>query len=104
MTCFVDQEDSYCEVCGEKLGKYRCRMCSRVVCEDHYEASNDMCVVCRDLLCKICKSYLSIGVCKYCGRLGCEMCLIQATPVEYICVECYRKIHGCSERAEYENR
>ncbi|MEM4769301.1 MAG: hypothetical protein QW205_00430, partial [Desulfurococcaceae archaeon] len=64
----------------------------------------DMCVVCRDLLCKICKSYLSIGVCKYCGRLGCEMCLIQATPVEYICVECYRKIHGCSERAEYENR
>lgn len=100
----VVNEEGYCEVCGEKPVKYKCEVCTRRVCEEHYLVERGMCVICENTLCRICRSYLSIGICKYCGRLGCEKCLIQITPIEYVCVECYRRIGFPGERGENEDR
>ncbi|WP_048058945.1 hypothetical protein [Desulfurococcus amylolyticus] len=82
-----------CEICGEKEALYKCNLCGRRVCEDDFDSAKKTCKICSEALCEICGQQLSIGYCKHCGRIGCEDCLIQVSPVEYICKDCAAKYH-----------
>ncbi|MCY0868096.1 MAG: hypothetical protein OWQ48_02545 [Desulfurococcus sp.] len=81
-----------CEICGEKEAVYKCRLCGRAVCSDDYDHEKNLCSICSEALCEICGRQLSISYCKICGRIGCEDCLIQVTPVEYVCRDCALKL------------
>lgn len=83
-----------CEICEEAEAIGRCRICGRYVCSKHLHG--DICTICESALCRICGKQLAIGYCKLCGRIICEDCAIEISNVEYVCVECYRKLFGRS--------
>ncbi|WP_244372465.1 hypothetical protein [Staphylothermus marinus] len=80
-----------CDICESKPAKYKCPVCGRYVCEDDFDFNKGVCKVCSETMCEICGKYPSIGYCMICGRNGCEDCLIQVTPVSYVCKECIRQ-------------
>ncbi|NPB00840.1 MAG: hypothetical protein GXO10_05645 [Crenarchaeota archaeon] len=63
-----------CEICiiDEKEAKYRCRICGRSVCEDHYLKNMGICKICDMTLCYICRNRFAVAVCAICGRPVCE--------------------------------
>ena len=85
------EDKKLCEICGLKLAEYVCRICGRRVCRDDYDVEKGVCSICRDTMCEICGRYPAISYCMVCGRIGCEDCLIQVTPVSYVCKECVRR-------------
>jgi len=87
----INRED-LCEICGLKKASYRCRICRRFVCEDHYDINENICSVCKETLCRVCRKNLSITTCPSCGRLVCHSCLIDTGVGTKICFLC--KING----------
>lgn len=77
-----------CTICGFKKARFKCKLCSRQVCEDDYDKETGLCSVCLSTRCEICSKHLAIGYCMICGRIGCENCLLQVTTVSYVCREC----------------
>jgi len=82
-----------CEVCERNEAKYACKLCGRKVCSKHID-SDGICSICKLTLCERCHKYHAIGYCKICGRVLCEDCLVQVSPVEYVCIDCYTKYFG----------
>ncbi|MCE4624433.1 MAG: hypothetical protein F7C35_01025 [Desulfurococcales archaeon] len=80
-----------CEVCLENPGEYRCKVCGRIVCRQHYNPETGTCTFCEELKCQICGKRPSLGYCLVCGRLGCDLCLIQVDNVRRVCRECLEK-------------
>ncbi|WP_440059191.1 hypothetical protein ACSU1N_05230 [Thermogladius sp. 4427co] len=80
-----------CDICGMKEGRYKCPVCGRFVCEDDFDFEKNMCIACASARCEICGKNLAIGYCRICGRIGCEECLVEESPVSYICIDCARK-------------
>ena len=80
-----------CEICESREATKVCKICGRHVCSQHIN-SNGICSVCQETLCERCGKYLSIGYCKICGRYLCEDCLIQISPVEYVCKDCFNNM------------
>ena len=37
-----------CMICEEKIAQYRCIICGRLVCGEHYVISDSMCTACHD--------------------------------------------------------
>ena len=79
-----------CEICEEQYAVEKCSLCGRWVCRRHI--SNGICAICKSALCELCNKNLSIGYCKICGRLVCEDCTVKINSIEYVCVECYRRM------------
>ena len=77
-----------CDVCSASPAKFKCRICGRRVCDEHFRAQESVCSVCADTLCSICRKRLSLASCEVCGRIVCEECSIQVTPVIRICTFC----------------
>lgn len=80
-----------CSICESRIGVYKCINCGRVVCREDYVLDKKICRVCDESMCRICGKYLSINKCIICGRSCCEECLVQLTPVQYICKDCFNK-------------
>ncbi|MFZ8783336.1 MAG: hypothetical protein ACO2OR_05065 [Desulfurococcaceae archaeon] len=79
-----------CEICHSKPAVYKCRVCGRRVCSDDYDVSDGVCSACSVTLCKVCRRNLSIATCSDCGRHCCEDCLVEISPLEYICIVCFK--------------
>ena len=80
-----------CEICGEKPGFYKCRLCGRIVCKECYDTEKKMCIICRDSICEICLEKLSIDTCILCGRRICRDCMVEIDYARRVCIECYRR-------------
>jgi hypothetical protein len=84
----------YCEICGRRAVA-RCKICGRLVCEEHYDKKRGICVICAQSLCEICGKRLAVGRCVFCKRLVCDKCSVQLDNVRRICVEClYKRFNG----------
>lgn len=81
-----------CEICSVNPAEYTCRMCGRRVCSEDYDEEEELCKICKTARCEVCKRQLAITTCKYCRRLVCEDCSIQISLVEYVCIDCYKKV------------
>ncbi|MGC9210194.1 MAG: hypothetical protein ACP5FT_02885 [Acidilobus sp.] len=80
-----------CEVCNLRPALHVCRICGRRVCEEHYDESRGICVICASSLCEICKERLAITFCPVCGRLICYEDSVQVDNVRRVCRECFDK-------------
>lgn len=36
-----------CMVCKNKLGNNGCKLCGKIVCKDHYDSENGICIECK---------------------------------------------------------
>ncbi|AFK51156.1 hypothetical protein TCELL_0732 [Thermogladius calderae 1633] len=81
-----------CDICESRPAVLKCPSCGRWVCEEDFDYSKNLCVVCASTLCEICGLRPSIGYCRVCGRVGCEECLIQESTVSYVCRECAERL------------
>ena len=86
-----------CEICRAKEARHRCRLCGRLVCEDHYDARTGLCAACGSALCELCGERLAVTFCPSCGRLVCYEDSVQVDNVRRVCRECYAK--GVTARA-----
>lgn len=83
-----------CEICDEKIAFFRCKICGRNVCVDHYNAKKSICEICEMSICQLCNSRLSVGYCSVCGRLICEECTAYNEGGKRICKECFSKLQS----------
>lgn len=81
-----------CELCEQRVAKYRCKICGRQVCEIHMRIEEGICEVCASALCNICRSALSVRSCISCGRIICLQCSVQIDEVRYVCINCFIKL------------
>ena len=80
-----------CELCHHKEARHRCRLCGRLVCEDHYDAKTGLCAACGAALCELCGERLAVTFCPSCGRLVCYEDSVQVDNVRRVCRECYAR-------------
>ncbi len=43
------ERSEYCEICGVEKSHYRCPSCGRVVCREHFELGEKVCVECYEI-------------------------------------------------------
>jgi hypothetical protein len=80
-----------CEICGKREAKHKCPLCGRLVCDEDWDESKGVCILCSSTLCQVCGKRLAIASCAACGRLVCDECSIQINPVVRLCIDCYRR-------------
>ncbi|ADM28013.1 hypothetical protein Igag_1207 [Ignisphaera aggregans DSM 17230] len=77
-----------CEICFEKPAYYRCPLCGRYVCEEHFNRRLNRCYICIESGCNVCYRNLAIAECQLCGRRICHKCSIELDEVRRICYLC----------------